>query len=50
MHAGLEVSKLVETLFLGHLRKSPFYKERKYKDALIDAFRSIDETINSKTG
>jgi serine/threonine protein phosphatase PrpC len=44
------VALFAERHFLSLLKSCKFYKEGRYRDALIDAFRRVDEAVESKGG
>lgn len=49
-YAGAEVSKYVEKIFVAQLKGCKSYKEQKYKEALLETYKKVDEIINSKEG
>ena len=44
------MSKFVEGKFVDQLKNLPSYKKCNFGEALVDAFRLIDELISSESG
>ena len=48
--SGPEVSRFVEKNFVKELKACKLYSEQKYKEALVETFKKMDELISSKSG
>lgn len=48
--SGPEVSRFVEKNFVKELKACKLYNDQKYKEALVETFKRMDELISSKSG